>query len=177
MKLRHQVYIGIGSNLGDRMTNCTRGLALLSAHKEIDLVRVSKWYETEAMEGGAPSGQPPFLNAAVHITTTLLAEELLEALIGIEAALGRPHPREKGLPRAIDLDILLYDDLAIRMEKLTIPHPELPKRLFVLVPLCDIAPDAVHPASGLRIRDLEARCREGGRTTRITEWAEPSTAE
>jgi len=172
VKYKHNAYIGVGSNVGDRISNCTRALGLISSRKGIDLVKVSRWFETEALDADGPSGADPFLNAAIHISTTMVAEDLMRELLGIEAALGRPYVRQKGEPRTIDLDLLLFDDLSLNLKGLTIPHPELTKRLFVLVPLCDIAPDVVHPSSGLTIRDLELRCRSDGIQAGISEWRE-----
>ena len=169
-KEKHVAYIGIGSNQGDRMMNCIRALEMLSAHKQMELIRVSRWFETEAMGERGPTGQPPFLNAAARVDTTLLAGEFLRALLDIETKLGRPPDRPKGSPRSIDLDLLLYDDLALHLEDMTIPHPELPKRLFVLVPLCDIAAEVAHPPSGLTIRELEVRCRSLGHPAWVNEW-------
>lgn len=171
----HTAFIGIGSNQGDRMANCTSALKLLSTEKGIEVVRVSRWYESEALTDAPPFGQPPFINAAAHVTTSLRADELMALLLRIETKLGRPYPRPKGEQRTIDLDLLLYDDLTLHIEGLDLPHPELAKRLFVLLPLCDIAPDAIHPATGLTVRDLASRCQRSNPTFRIAEWIEPWT--
>ena len=170
---KHAAFIGIGSNQGNRMANCAKALDLLSAEKGIEVVRVSRWYESEAVTDTPPFGQPPFINAAASISTSLRADELMAVLLRIESKLGRPHPRPKGEQRTIDLDLLLYDDLTLHIDGLDLPHPELPKRLFVLLPLCDIAPDAVHPAIGLTVRDLAARCQQSNPFFRIAEWIEP----
>jgi len=154
----HIAYIGIGSNKGDRMGNCRRALELLNSEHGMQVGRVSRWHDTEALSETGPSGQERFINAVAEVATELSPEELLAALIGIERLLGRPHPRPTGLPRAIDLDILLYDGLVLDSPALTIPHPKLSKRLFVLTPLCDIAPTLVHPVLGFSMRELENKC-------------------
>lgn len=160
--MNHTAYIGIGSNQGDRPGNCLAALERLGRAGGIEIKKVSRWYETEAVSQGVPSGQPDFVNGAALISTDLAPGQLLSLLQGIEAELGRPSPRPKGEPRTIDLDILFYDDLIIDSSNLKIPHPELPKRLFVLVPLCDIAPAFLHPAQGRAVKDLERECRQAG---------------
>lgn len=154
----HISFIGIGSNLGPRSENIGRALELLQK-EGISVEKISCLYETEAMENCKPCGQPPFLNAAAQISTPLSPWELLRRLTAVEAAFGRPHPRKKNEPRAIDLDVLFFDDIALDSPAFKIPHPEIEKRLFVLVPLCDIAPSLSHPVLRRTIAEMERDCR------------------
>ena len=145
------VYLGIGSNMGDRQANIDRALQLLKEHKDIEVVAASSLIETEA-EDGVP--QEKFLNGALQIRTDLLPLELLSQLKMIERRLGRQKGPPNS-PRPMDLDILLYDDVVILEGKtLSIPHPRLDKRLFVLKPLCEIAPDLRHPRLQKTMREL-----------------------
>lgn len=159
----HTAYIGIGSNLGAREEHCERAVALLAGCGGIRVRACSRWYETAS----APPGQPDFINGAAEVETELKPQKLLAALQAIEVSLGRPPVRPKGEPRTIDLDLLLYDDLAIELPGLTIPHPGLAKRPFVLLPLCDIAPSLAHPLLGCTVRELASRCRASGAAGRI----------
>ena len=136
------VYVGLGANLGDRELNLRRALGML-AEADCHVLSVSPLYETEP--GGVLS-QPRFLNAAAALTTALAPHVLLAALKRIETAMGRRVTVRYG-PRPIDLDLLLYADLRIQTPNLTVPHPGLVERFTVLVPLCDIAPDVVHPGT------------------------------
>jgi len=122
------------------------------------IIAVSPVYET------APVGelnQPAFLNAAVEIETALAPLELLNAVKSVENALGRV-PRTRWGPREIDLDLILWGDLTLSSETLTLPHPEFRYRRFVLAPLADIAPDARDPVTGLRVAELLARSASQG---------------
>ncbi|HBH60274.1 MAG TPA: 2-amino-4-hydroxy-6-hydroxymethyldihydropteridine diphosphokinase [Nitrospiraceae bacterium] len=143
------VYIGIGSNLGSREENCERAIRLLIAHgititKRSSMIETKPWGFTE---------QSDFINMAIEIETTLAPEELLRLLKKIETEAGRLPSSHWG-PRAIDLDILLYDDLVINTPELEIPHPGIEQREFVLRPLSELAPNTMHPVLHKSIREL-----------------------
>lgn len=143
-------YIGLGSNMGDKAANLKRAIEELGKVPGNKVLAVSSFYETE------PVGnieQDWFINAAVKIETGLTPRELLEVLLKIEKELGRVRDERWG-PRAIDLDILLYDDLVLNDEGLVIPHPYLHERGFVLVPLSEIAPEVIHPIFKKSIQEL-----------------------
>lgn len=145
------VYLGIGSNVGDREANVQKALGLLKEHEDIQVLSVSSLFETEP-QGGPSQGK--FLNGTIQIKTDLMPLELLSQLKMIERRLGRIKS-EPNSPRPMDLDILFYDDVVIREGKnLKIPHPRLAERRFVLEPLAQIAPDFVHPRLKKTIREL-----------------------
>ncbi|MBI4212191.1 MAG: 2-amino-4-hydroxy-6-hydroxymethyldihydropteridine diphosphokinase [Deltaproteobacteria bacterium] len=169
-------FIAIGSNLEDRLTNCQKAVQQL-ATPEIQIEKISPWYRSPALTlDGKP--QPDYCNGVVQISTSLSAEELFVALKQIETKMERPEKHAKWEPRVIDLDLLLFDHMIVStsvdlphptppltcpsgrrakgrgMCTLTIPHPEMTKRLFVLQPLTDIAPEVVHPIEKKSIADL-----------------------
>ncbi len=137
-----RAYVGLGSNLGDREANLRGALGMLEARGEITVVKVSSFLETEPV--GGPPGQGMFLNAAAELETTLTPRELLRACQDVERALGRERGVRWG-PRTMDVDILLYGEEVIQEPDLVIPHPRMHEREFVLAPLADIAPEALHP--------------------------------
>jgi len=149
MKVR--VYLGLGSNLGDRKANLEKALQLLGAR--LDVERVSSLYETEPVGYEA---QPLFLNAVCRAQTDLGPLQVLSLIKGIEASLGRV-PSFPNAPRPIDIDIVLYGGLVMQAPELTIPHPRLEERAFVLIPLVELDEGLVHPVSGEHISDLAAR--------------------
>ena len=153
--MKHTAYIGVGSNLGDREENIREAIKFINESPFAAVTRSSKSYDTEPLLKNNSEKQPRYLNAAFEVQTILPPHDLLKLLIDIEAKLGRPHPRPSGTARTIDLDILLYDEVIMENENLQIPHPGLQKRLFVLLPLCDIAPGAVDPISSKEIRNLK----------------------
>ena len=143
-----RVYLGLGTNLGDRWTNLLRAIEGLRAFVAVDAV--SPVYETEPW---GYANQPPFLNAVVTGLTALSPHDLLSALKQLERDVGR-RPTFRYGPRVIDLDILFYGTLCLDDPDLTIPHPRLHERAFVLVPLAHIAPDLLHPILGTSMRAL-----------------------
>jgi 2-amino-4-hydroxy-6-hydroxymethyldihydropteridine diphosphokinase len=137
----HLVYIGFGSNIGDRLAHIQNAIHTLSKTEGITLKEISSIYKTDPVGYEA---QAQFLNGAAAIQTSLSPLSLLHTLKDIETAVGRQHRIRWG-PREIDLDILIYGDLCLQTEKLVVPHPRMHLRSFVLVPLAEIAPNLVHP--------------------------------
>jgi 2-amino-4-hydroxy-6-hydroxymethyldihydropteridine diphosphokinase len=150
--VKHNVYLSLGSNLGDRVKNLRDAIAALRK-AGIDVTRISLMYETEPVDY---LGQPWFLNIAVEAETELPAIALLKALRQIEADMGSHKLVPKG-PRLIDVDILLYGDEVIETPELQVPHPRMHLRRFVLVPLAEIAPNVRHPTLDASVAALLAR--------------------
>jgi 2-amino-4-hydroxy-6-hydroxymethyldihydropteridine diphosphokinase len=148
-------YIGLGSNLGDKKENCRRALRLLAA-RSVSITRTSSFYCTEPV--GNPD-QDDFINAVAEIETSLSPHELMKRCNQIESELGRVRERHWG-PRIIDLDILLFGSMVLGDPDLSIPHPSLHARLFVLVPLCEIAAEVVHPSLHKTATELLREVRE-----------------
>ena len=154
-------YIGIGSNVGDRAAQIYFAREQLDRLPETTTIRSSDVYETEPI---GPVEQNQFLNAVVELRTELEPRELLRHLHDIERRAGRRRTQRWG-PRTLDLDLLLYGDCVIEREHegLIVPHPRMHERWFVLKPLCDLAPDLIHPVLGRSIRELlEAAEGAGG---------------
>ena len=155
------VYLGLGSNLGDREKNLTQALELLS--RKLEIRKVSSFYETEPV---GYENQPIFLNLACEASTKLTPEELLHLAKTVEAGLGRIRSFLNA-PRLIDIDILLYDNQIVKTQNLLIPHPRLAERAFVLIPLVEIAPDLIHPEIGKTISELVSSLKE---QSRVEKW-------
>ena len=154
-----RAFLGLGANLGNREGNLRMALRLLATRCRV--VAVSSLYRSEAVVvEGAPPG-PDYLNAACEIETDLPPRALLAFCKQIEHEIGR-RPAERWAPRPIDIDILLYGEAAIDQPELSVPHPRLAERAFVLVPLAELAPDAALPGSGALVDELAADCDMGG---------------
>lgn len=138
--MTHTVYIAIGSNLGDKLSNCKKGIELLEK-SGITILACSHFYKTEPVDY---TDQDRFINAAVKAETGLAPLQLLKLLKSIEKEAGRVDTVRFG-PRILDMDIIFYDDVITDDSGLIIPHPRMHKRRFVLAPICDIEPELVHP--------------------------------
>lgn len=149
---QHIVYLALGSNMGNRAANLKEAIAALPPQMEVKAR--SKVYETPPW---GYTDQAKFLNQVVKVDTYVQPEALMKHLKRLETALGRTPSFQNG-PRLIDIDILFYNDLILETPAVTIPHPRLHERGFVLLPLMDIAPDFVHPVKERTIRDLLAGC-------------------
>ena len=141
-------YLSLGSNIGERQAQLQQALARIGRHGTV--ASVSSFYETEPVEF---TDQAWFLNCAAALETVEDAQELMKSLLQIEQEMGRKRNQKKG-PRTIDIDILLFGDQVVNAPNLTVPHPAMTMRRFVLEPLAEIAPDARHPVLRKTIREL-----------------------
>lgn len=160
-------YVGIGSNLGNPLSQCRESINKLSHVSDMTLERVSSFYKTEPVISNSSIGEERnelenqnwFINAVAEIRTTLVPGDLLKVLQNIEKMMGRVRAFA-GAPRTIDLDLLLYGQEIINDVDLIVPHPEMHKRLFVLEPLCEIASYLIHPIFGVSMRGLKERLND-----------------
>jgi 2-amino-4-hydroxy-6-hydroxymethyldihydropteridine diphosphokinase len=153
----HRVFIGIGSNLGDRRANCREARDRIKELEDTRVVKESSLYESEP-HGNAKTW---FGNSVIEIETELAANELLKRLKGIEEAMGRKRVKGRRWgSRIIDLDILFYDNEIIEKRNLKVPHPRIAERRFVLVPLSELAPQLIHPALNVSVSELLATAKD-----------------
>jgi 2-amino-4-hydroxy-6-hydroxymethyldihydropteridine diphosphokinase len=157
-----RAFLGLGSNLGDRLANLQRAVDLLDAVDGVHVFRISRVYETDPV--GPP--QPDYLNADVEVATVRSPRELLDAALDAERALGRVRDERWG-PRTVDVDLLTYGDQQIDEPGLVVPHPRMNERAFVLVPLRDLEPGPPVSAQGVRPFDgsLAVRAPDGAEST------------
>jgi 2-amino-4-hydroxy-6-hydroxymethyldihydropteridine diphosphokinase len=151
--MKRVVYIGLGSNLGDKKENLEQALKMLESADEVRITRVSSLYQSEPW---GIKDQDDFLNQVIEIETGLEALDLLHLLQTIEIDMGRRRDAKWG-PRNIDLDVLLYGDEVLQSEALQVPHAHMRERLFVLLPLQEINPDIVFPDDGTSLREVLVR--------------------
>jgi 2-amino-4-hydroxy-6-hydroxymethyldihydropteridine diphosphokinase len=160
-------FIGLGANLGDGRANLRSAWQRLGEVAGIRCLRLSSPYFSEPL---GMESQHWFTNAVGEVETSLPPEELLAALLAIEAAMGRDRSRTADRP--VDLDMLFLDDLVLEKEGLTLPHPEIAGRLFVLAPLAELAPGHVHPLSGRTVLQLLRELGPGQKVRRLA-WSAP----
>jgi 2-amino-4-hydroxy-6-hydroxymethyldihydropteridine diphosphokinase len=170
--MRETVFIGFGSNVGDRIDFCDRAVTLLSLLPHSRLIGVSLLYEAEPVNDGANPGDGWFLNGAVQLETDIAPQNLLSLLREIERSLGRDEDDRSG-PRTIDLDILFYGERVIDESGLIVPHPRLHQRRFVLMPLSELDPLWVHPTRQQTVSQMLAEVK--GRSEVRLLFPQPST--
>lgn len=151
-------YLGLGSNIGDRAGAVRESANLIAAGGEVEVKRVSSLYLTRPW---GLAGQPDFVNAVAEVETDLEPLELLARAKGVEDEMGR-RERVRWGPREIDIDILLYGDEVVEVDELEIPHPGIEERAFVLVPLLELAPDLVHPRTGVGFAECLRKLESDG---------------
>lgn len=153
-------YLGLGANLGDRLGALRGARTALDKLPEVSVIASSALYET--LPVGGPPGQDAFLNAVLEVTTELPAEQLLADCLAIEKQFGRERLVHHG-PRTLDIDLLFFSHRVCEEKDLTLPHPCLHWRAFVLIPLNDLAPEMMHPLQGKTVRQLcdELPCNQG----------------
>jgi len=156
------VFIGLGSNLGDREANLGKAVDLIS--QGLTVLVISSLYQTEPV---GHKDQPDFLNSVAHVDTDASAGEVLKILSGIEMLMGRERPFP-GAPRVIDLDLLFFGGIIINQPGLEVPHQRLHQRAFVLAPMVEIAPDFIHPVLHKSMKELLAGLTPG---YRVEKWA------
>ncbi|MCF6248050.1 MAG: 2-amino-4-hydroxy-6-hydroxymethyldihydropteridine diphosphokinase [Desulfobacula sp.] len=152
-----RVFLSIGSNVGDKKQNLDQAVSLLQNHDHITVTSVSSYYQTEPQNY---MDQDWFVNAAVRLDTTLEPMELLDALKQLETDLDKEGKPFRFGPRIIDLDIIYFSDAVFKTQRLEIPHPRMHERCFVLIPLCDIGADTIHPTLNLTTEELLDRIEE-----------------
>lgn len=145
------VYIGIGSNLGDPYQSCIKALEIIKKHPFLALDALSPFYRTEPV---GVEGQSWYINAVLSISTSLSSGELISEILGVEKVMGRKRTGTRWESRIIDLDILLIGDEIINDKNLTVPHPRMHTRRFVMAPMADIAPDLIHPILGKTMAEI-----------------------
>ncbi|PLX98188.1 MAG: 2-amino-4-hydroxy-6-hydroxymethyldihydropteridine diphosphokinase [Desulfuromonas sp.] len=154
MEVTVTAYLGLGSNLGDRLENLRGARKALRKNPAVDISASAALYETAPM--GGPERQPSYLNTVLKIRTTLTPERLLSLCLQIEKDFGRQR-KERWGPRTLDIDILFFDTVIRVDSDLVLPHPRLHERTFVLCPLVDLDPDIIHPVVDQRVEELLLR--------------------
>jgi 2-amino-4-hydroxy-6-hydroxymethyldihydropteridine diphosphokinase len=160
-------YIGVGSNLGDRLENIQKAVALLEKTKGVKIRRASPLYETEPWKGAGKQGD--YFNLVLELDCLVTPERLLEELKGIEKKVGRKLRKRRWASREIDLDILFFDHLTLRGKRLCVPHPLIQERFFVLKPLADVAPDLKHPLWPFDVKTMLSSLKETGHWRKLDE--------
>jgi len=151
------VYLSLGSNLGDREANLAGAITIFGTDDHISTIRSASFYESPFLGEGE---QPEYLNTVLEFTTDLDPFDLFDHTCKIEQMMGRPEEREKNIARSLDIDILCFGESVLETDKLSIPHPRLAFRKFVLVPFFELAPDFVVPGINLSVASLLHVCSD-----------------
>ena len=162
---KHQAFLALGGNLGDPQQAFVTACRSLADHSRIELLQVSSLYRTPAV--GGPTDQPDYLNAVIEVATELAAEDLLDICLQIETSAGRTR-EVRWAARTLDIDLLFIDNLTLNTAKLTLPHPLLHQRHFVLLPLVEIAADLQHPQLDCSVSRLLERLPPAAGIVRLT---------
>ncbi len=171
--MSERAYIGIGSNLGDRVHHCQQATEAISRVPGIAVVRISSLYESAPVP---PASGGWFVNGVVSAETTLPPEALLQELLRIERAMGRAASMARGEDRSIDLDLLLVGSQVVERPDFILPHPRLHQRRFALVPLCELDPDLRHPRLGMTMRELLGRLDDPSAIRLLVRAGDPAPA-
>ena len=159
------VYLSLGSNIGDREANLAGAITIIEEYPENNNLRSASFYSSDPLFN---TDQPEFLNTVVEINTTFTPFEFLDEIKNIERLLGRPTEHKKNGPRIIDIDILTFGDAFLETEELTIPHPGIAYRRFVLVPFNELAPNYIVPGWKIAIEELLNRCTDKSKVLKHT---------
>lgn len=160
-----KIYLSLGSNIGDREANLAGAITILGNYQENSKFKSASFYNSEPL---FYTDQPEFLNTVVELNTTFTPFEFLDEIKNIERLLGRSSKREKNEPRTIDIDILTFGDSFLETEELTIPHPGIPYRRFVLVPFNELAPNYIIPGWKISVKELLNRCTDNSKVLKHT---------
>ncbi|NHZ86946.1 MAG: 2-amino-4-hydroxy-6-hydroxymethyldihydropteridine diphosphokinase [Planctomycetia bacterium] len=160
-----KIYLSLGSNIGDREANLAGAITILGNYQENSELRSASFYSSEPLFN---TEQPVFLNTVVELTTTFTPFEFLDEIKNIERLLGRPSKHERNTPRIIDIDILIFGESFLETAELTIPHPGIPYRRFVLVPLNELVPNYIIPGWNISIKELLNRCTDQSKVLKHT---------
>ena len=153
--MSEKIYLSLGSNLGDREANLAGAITILGNYQENSELRSASFFSSKPLFN---TDQPDFLNTVLELVTTFTPFEFLDEIKNIERLLGRPSKHEKNAPRTIDIDILTFGESFLETEDLTIPHPDMPFRRFVLVPFNELAPNYIITGWKISIKELLNRC-------------------
>ena len=165
MNMNEKIYLSLGSNIGDREANLAGAITILSNYQENSELKSASFYSSEPL---FKTDQPEFLNTVVKLNTTFTPFEFLDEIKNIEKLLGRPSKHEKNAPRIIDIDILTFGDSFLETEELTIPHPGIPYRRFVLVPFNELAPNYIIAGWKISVKELLNRCMDKSKVLKHT---------
>ena len=165
MIMSEKIYLSLGSNIGDREANLAGAITILGNYHENSDLRSASFYSSKPLFN---TDQPEFLNTVVELNTTFTPFEFLDEIKNVERLLGRPSKYEKNAPRTIDIDILTFGDSFLETDELTIPHPGIPYRRFVLVPFNELAPNYIIPGWKISVKKLLNRCTDNSRVLKHT---------